>query len=241
MLFDIRNYTLGTLCRRKHEYQNTGKSVRYINGGCLECIKNNDTPKQRLIKSAKAKSDLEQAEKTFEYNKSIHILGKPCKKEGHTIPGFYVSLRYIKHGTVKNICVGCSNECINKHKKANRETILPKRREAYKKPEHLAVRQAYLPVYRERACVIAATRRSRKREACPSWVDIEAIRSFYAHSALMSKVTGVKHNVDHIEPLINDLVCGLHVPANLRITTQFANYSKNNRFTPFVLSDCNEP
>lgn len=30
---------LGTLCRRGHNYQNTGKSLRYLHGHCIDCYK----------------------------------------------------------------------------------------------------------------------------------------------------------------------------------------------------------
>jgi len=42
------------------------------------------------------------------------------------------------------------------------------------------------------------------------------------------------YNVDHIIPLNNPFVCGLNVPENLKIIKDTENFSKGNRFIPFL-------
>jgi hypothetical protein len=70
---------------------------------------------------------------------------------------------------------------------------------------------------------INAARRAAKKQACPSWVDRRALLDVYA--ACPEGLT-----VDHIVPLQNKIVCGLHVPWNLQYLTQAENLSKGNRF-----------
>lgn len=76
-------------------------------------------------------------------------------------------------------------------------------------------------------------RRARLIMALPGWLtaaDFDLIRSIYADAARLSKSTGVAHHVDHEIPLRGRLVCGLHVPANLRVVTAAINLSKGNRY-----------
>lgn len=79
---------------------------------------------------------------------------------------------------------------------------------------------------------LAAANRFRKLakiNATPPWVDRKALRAIYVECARISRETGVMHHVDHIIPLRNPNVCGLHVVANLRIVTAEENFKKNNR------------
>ncbi len=68
------------------------------------------------------------------------------------------------------------------------------------------------------------------RLATPPWVDLDALQAVYDESSRLSAETGVKHNVDHIIPITNELVCGLHVPWNLRVVEEMVNRVKANKF-----------
>lgn len=72
-------------------------------------------------------------------------------------------------------------------------------------------------------------RQQRKRKAMPAWANEENIKAIYRQSAWVSRITGVKHHVDHFYPLKSDIVCGLHNEFNLRIIPAFDNLSKGNR------------
>jgi hypothetical protein len=80
---------------------------------------------------------------------------------------------------------------------------------------------------------IVSIRRVRKLQATPLWLseeDKQAMRDIYIQAAELTRGTGIRYNVDHIVPLTNDRVCGLHVPWNLQIIPAWENLSKGNRF-----------
>lgn len=56
------------------------------------------------------------------------------------------------------------------------------------------------------------------------------ILTVYKNCSNITKSTGIKHHVDHIIPLKNKKVCGLHVPWNLQILTGSQNCKKLNKF-----------
>ena len=75
----------------------------------------------------------------------------------------------------------------------------------------------------------AAKRRAAKRNATPKWLTKEhmlQIENIYLDAA--TRPNGPWH-VDHIHPLINEQVCGLHVPWNLQVISAKENWSKNNK------------
>lgn len=76
-----------------------------------------------------------------------------------------------------------------------------------------------------------ADRRAQKKSAMPPWVDRTAIAAVYREARKRTEETGIQWHVDHIVPLKNELVCGLHVAHNLQIITGTENMSKHNKFS----------
>jgi len=128
---------------------------------------------------------------------------------------------------------------------SNKQSILQKRKdyqndnETYKQYQekyrfkHKEEMQQYRIKNKHYFAAKSALRRVIKSYATPSWLTDdgnEIIQNLYERCACLSESTGIHHNVDHIIPLQSELVCGLHVPSNLRIITKLENLSKGNKF-----------
>ena len=82
---------------------------------------------------------------------------------------------------------------------------------------------------------LTSVRKRRHRDATPKWITTGhklAMRQLYLQAMELTKITGERYVVDHIVPLISDVVCGLHVPWNLRVITQAENLKKYNKLEP---------
>jgi hypothetical protein len=73
---------------------------------------------------------------------------------------------------------------------------------------------------------IVARRRAAQRSATPRWANQKDISSLYR----LAKRFGVQ--VDHIVPLVSDIVCGLHCTENLQLMQKVDNQSKSNVWWP---------
>jgi hypothetical protein len=82
-----------------------------------------------------------------------------------------------------------------------------------------------------------ALRRAAKMNATPKWADKKAIRAFYVEARRLTAETGVRHEVDHIVPLLSNVVCGMHTHTNLRVITASANSAKKNKLVDELLLD----
>lgn len=77
-----------------------------------------------------------------------------------------------------------------------------------------------------------AARRAKKSEATPNWLSdnqMADIKAMYALAKKFERLCGVKYHVDHIIPLNNPDVCGLHVPWNLQVLPAKTNLKKSNK------------
>ena len=62
----------------------------------------------------------------------------------------------------------------------------------------------------------------------------EELKAIYWEARKIEQQFGVSLHVDHIVPLRNKLVCGIHAPWNLRLTSKSFNLSKQNKIDDAV-------
>jgi 5-methylcytosine-specific restriction endonuclease McrA len=171
-----------------------------------------------------------------------YFTGEPCK-HGHIAPR-----------KTKGACVEClkvewekgnqtradyfrqynqspaGKEAKQRYYEANKADIIAKARST---PNEL--KNAYRKRWKEENLLSiradTKARRRKHRSATPPWLtrkEKSEIRAMYQAAILSSKISGERYVIDHIYPLRSDVVCGLHVPWNLRIITQQENLEKSN-------------
>lgn len=172
-----------------------------------------------------------------------YFTGQPCK-HGHVAPR-----------KTKGACVECiKNEWVQaaarrkeyfdqynkseagkkskqKYYEANKDLVkaraaarTPEEKQRWKKKHKLSNPEYYK--------TLTSLRKRRHKNATPQWLTYkqkQEIRQLYMIAITMSATTGERYVVDHIVPLISPMVCGLHVPWNLRVITQEENLRKSNK------------
>lgn len=66
----------------------------------------------------------------------------------------------------------------------------------------------------------------------PYWVTKQDLAPFDEEVKRKTAETGISHSIDHLIPLRHPLVCGLTVPANLRVITTAHDGRKGSKFNP---------
>ena len=77
-----------------------------------------------------------------------------------------------------------------------------------------------------------------RAQRIPKWVDADErwlINEAYSLARLRSKLFGFKWHVDHIIPLRNKNVCGLHTIMNLQVIPANDNLCKSNKFNTGII------
>lgn len=215
-----------SVCAIDQSLDNFYKSGTRIQTQCKKCL----YVKQRARVLANKESVAAYQAMYYQENKS-HL------------KSYYAEWRLANRERLKAIKAGMKDwwrEYNREYHLANRERVLERQRQ-YKieNKEKLveyrernadrdkAVKKVWESKNRHALNARAAKRRSALRNAVPIWADFEKIASIYAEA---QKSPGL--HVDHIVPIISDIVCGLHCEANLRVIPASENLSKSNRYWP---------
>jgi hypothetical protein len=75
-------------------------------------------------------------------------------------------------------------------------------------------------------------RRASERQAPPAWADPDLTRAFYRLARIYTEALGERFSVDHIVPLTDPRVCGLHWHGNFQILPLLDNVSKGTSHWP---------
>lgn len=173
----------------------------------------------------------------------FYFTGKPCA-QGHICK--------------RHVAGGCY-ECHLKHRRdnmkkarSNRPVEIKARKKAEYRKHHESIRakaKAYRAANPEKARAraasyskrrpevrreISSTRRARQRNATPPWLTKEMreeMKAMHRKAVDLQQEFGVQFDLDHIVPLDGRVVCGLHVPWNLRVITHEANSCRPKIFS----------
>ena len=131
-------------------------------------------------------------------------------------------------------CKNCSGLKFKNWRKDNIEQEKERREKYYKNnfDKIIINKKIYIENNLDKIDAMRAKRRAAELQANVSWANQDKIKEFYTESIRRTRTTGIQHHVDHIVPLVNDFVCGLHNEFNLQVLTAKENSSKRNKFTP---------
>jgi len=190
-------------CKNKFKDNTSNKIKKYCSPKCKRYV--NSQIYRKFIKPLF--KNCENCNKRFE-DKSVNKRARFCKKDCQE--KIYFKLPHVIERRLKY-------EKSLKRRKYRRNwenrPDVKKRRSEFKKSKR----------YKEYKKSYYGTKYKRLKRATPQWANIEKIKKIYS-------MTKKGYHVDHIIPLKNKNVCGLHVENNLRIISKKVNLMKNNFF-----------
>ena len=198
---------------------------------CKECVK------KRSRRTVLKNPEEVKRKKRIGYIKKLRKAGKLLQEEKlaqpdgtkfcHTcelkLPVENFGKQKIRKDGLNPTCKECRNKKLAIYRKNNKEKIKKQNKKYITNNPHVQNNNT-------------AIRRCLKSSATPSWLTYDQRKEsqlFYKLSKQLEKEGDSKYHVDHIIPIRNDKVCGLHVPWNLQVINSTENHIKRNK----LLSD----
>jgi hypothetical protein len=124
---------------------------------------------------------------------------------------------------------------VKKYKEANSDKVAAQRKKwEQDNPDKCAAqRKKWQQANPDRVQSINAKRRAVKLHAYPSYANKDLITVIRRQTIALTKLTGIKFQTDHIDPLQGALVCGFEHEDNLQPLTARENARKGNKFKPY--------
>lgn len=181
---------------------------------------------------------------------------KQCSKCNESKPLACFSKNKAKRDGLSHYCKLCAKTAMQAWRAANpgaaaaataewRRTSPDKARESQRKsdqkragrPDRKAMTAKAIAAWRRANAGLVNTytwmRRAAQKQAIPLWADCQQVQDIYDLAAAWNRLWPEDPvNVDHIVPLVSDVVCGLHCHQNLRIIRKSVNTAKSNRWWP---------
>jgi hypothetical protein len=151
------------------------------------------------------------------------------------LPGFKLCRKGLhQYPTNKRQCPECRKLSKQNWYKNNKKLCADLRKNWNKnnKDQRNKLNQKWKKANKGKVNAINSKRRAIKKQAIPAWANAQKIKEIYTNAYNLTKATGVLHEVDHIYPLQNKYMCGLHVENNLQILTKKENLTKSNSTWP---------
>lgn len=113
----------------------------------------------------------------------------------------------------------------------NRDAILERRKTPTNKERILKDKRKYKSLNKHKVRAESSTRRARRKLAVPGWFnefDYFVLDEASSLCLIREKETGIPWHIDHMFPLANNDICGLHCAENIQVIPAFLNLKKNN-------------
>lgn len=242
ILENRKTYKSSTTCKHGHE-----SPMRYVcNNRCVDCQKKSGSSpeaKQRKTEWSREYNSQPEVKKKSAERRALRSLD-PSAREARRA---YEKERYSDpvERENRNAYLRERNKRPDVQQKRKEHKNRPEVKQRARELEKIGVRAEKIKKSRKeyrqknKAKLLSDTRcrQLRLRQGNLSQLFKKDLDEIYRTRDRVSTETGVAHHADHMIPLNNPIVCGLHVPWNMRVITAEENLRKGNKLDLDLLKE----